>query len=93
MRGDVQAQRRTGGSMRYKVTSTETLRRIRTAAGLPPPFGHPPHKCGGQGIVLILGAFLVGSAYLEIATRPLTMTVVDGGWHAGCCNGGLNMVF
>ena len=49
MRGDVQAQRRTGGSMRYKVVSTETLRRIRTAAGLPPPFGHPPHKCGGQG--------------------------------------------
>ena len=50
MRGDVQAQRRTGGSMRYRVASTETLRRIRTAAGLPPPFGHPPHKCGGQGV-------------------------------------------
>ena len=26
------------------------LRQIRSAAGLPPPFGHPPHKCGGQGV-------------------------------------------
>ena len=42
MRGDVQAQRRTGGSMRYMVTFTVTFWRIRTAAGLPPPFGHPP---------------------------------------------------
>ena len=37
------------GSMRHMVTSTVAFRRIRIAAGLPPPFGHPPHKCGGQG--------------------------------------------
>ena len=57
MRGDVQAQRRTGGSMRYRVASIATLRRIRTAAGLPPPFGHPPHKCGGQGDCAYLRRF------------------------------------
>ena len=68
--------------MRYKVASTATLRRIRSAAGLPPPFGHPPHKCGGQeGAVLTFGDFRIASAYQEIsAAYGLAMTEVVGGW-------------
>ena len=38
-----------GGGRQQALPSIAILRRIRTAAGLPPPFGHPPHKCGGQG--------------------------------------------
>ena len=71
MRGDVQAQRRTGGSMRYRVASIATLRRIRTAAGLPPPFGHPLINAGGKGLVADshwCGGF--GGWYCGTARRP-----------------------
>ena len=82
MRGAVQAQRRTGGSMRYMVTFTVTFRRIRTAAGLPPPFGHPPHKCGGQGDGAYLWRFpyrFCVSGDCHAALR-LAMTVMVEGW-------------
>ena len=68
--------------MRHMVTFTVAFRRIRTAAGLPPPFGHPPHKCGGQeGAVLTFGDFRIASAYQEIAAAyGLALTEVVGGW-------------
>ena len=96
-RGDVQAKRRTGGSMRYRVSTIATLRRIRTAAGLPPPFGHPPHKCGGQGYCACLWCFghrmiVPGNCHVALL---LAMTVVVGGWSfydawvvIGTCSGG-----
>ena len=51
---------------------------------------------GGKGTVLIFGAFVVGSAYQEIATAcGLAMTVVDDGWNFyfawavdDCCSAG-----
>ena len=48
MRGDVQAERRTGGSMRHGGPSIATFRRIRTAADSPRPSGTPLINAGGK---------------------------------------------